>query len=76
MLEGDLAARGGVPLVPRHEVDEHEGRVVAGVGGKAGRIADTRASHAKALQSASIEGLTIHPVERVEEAISLVRSLM
>jgi DNA repair protein RadA/Sms len=24
----------------------------------------------------AIEGLTIHPVERVEEAISLVRSLM
>lgn len=28
--------------------------------GKAGRIADTRANHAKALQSAFIEGLTIH----------------
>ena len=26
--------------------------------GKAGRIADTRASHAKALQSAGIDGLT------------------
>lgn len=32
--------------------------------GKAGRIADTRASHAKALQSASIEGLTIHGLRR------------
>ena len=32
--------------------------------GKAGRIADTRASHAKALQSASINGLTIHGLRR------------
>jgi len=32
--------------------------------GKAGRIADTRASHAKALQSASIDGLTIHGLRR------------
>jgi len=32
--------------------------------GKAGRIADTRASHSKALQSASIEGLTIHGLRR------------
>ncbi len=32
--------------------------------GKAGRIADTRASHAKALQSAGIEGLTIHGLRR------------
>ena len=32
--------------------------------GKAGRIADTRASHQKALQSASIEGLTIHGLRR------------
>jgi len=32
--------------------------------GKAGRIADTRASHAKALRSASIEGLTIHGLRR------------
>lgn len=32
--------------------------------GKAGRIADTRASHAKALQSASIKGLTIHGLRR------------
>ena len=32
--------------------------------GKAGRIADTRASHAKALQSAVIEGLTIHGLRR------------
>ncbi|PZO18227.1 MAG: integrase [Burkholderiales bacterium] len=32
--------------------------------GKAGRIADTRASHAKALKSASIEGLTIHGLRR------------
>jgi integrase len=32
--------------------------------GKAGRIADTRASHAKALQSASIEALTIHGLRR------------
>jgi integrase len=32
--------------------------------GKAGRLADTRASHAKALQSASIEGLTIHGLRR------------
>ena len=32
--------------------------------GKAGRIADTRASHAKALQSAAIEGLTIHGLRR------------
>ncbi|UUZ67365.1 integrase family protein [Polaromonas sp. P2-4] len=32
--------------------------------GKAGRIADTRASHAKALQSAGIDGLTIHGLRR------------
>ncbi|MEO6320214.1 MAG: integrase family protein [Polaromonas sp.] len=32
--------------------------------GKAGRIADTRASHSKALQSAAIEGLTIHGLRR------------
>ena len=32
--------------------------------GKTGRIADTRASHAKALQSAAIEGLTIHGLRR------------
>lgn len=32
--------------------------------GRTGRIADTRASHAKALQSASIEGLTIHGLRR------------
>ena len=32
--------------------------------GKAGRIAETRASHAKALQSAGIDGLTIHGVRR------------
>lgn len=32
--------------------------------GKAGRITDTRASHAKALKSASIEGLTIHGLRR------------
>jgi integrase len=32
--------------------------------GKAGRIADTRASHTKALQSASIDGLTIHGLRR------------
>jgi integrase len=32
--------------------------------GKAGRIADTRASHTKALLSAGIEGLTIHGLRR------------
>jgi integrase len=32
--------------------------------GKAGRIADTRASHAKALKSAGIESLTIHGLRR------------
>ena len=32
--------------------------------GKAGRITDTRNSHAKALQSAAIEGLTIHGLRR------------
>ena len=32
--------------------------------GKAGRIADTRASHAKALQCAGIDGLTIHGLRR------------
>ena len=32
--------------------------------GKTGRIADTRASHSKALQSAAIEGLTIHGLRR------------
>jgi integrase len=32
--------------------------------GKAGRIADTRASHTKALQSAAIDGLTIHGLRR------------
>ena len=32
--------------------------------GKAGRITDTRASHAKALQSAAIDGLTIHGLRR------------
>ena len=31
---------------------------------KAGRISDTRSSHAKALQSAGIEGLTIHGLRR------------
>lgn len=33
-------------------------------GGKTGRIADTRASHSKALASAGIEGLTIHGLRR------------
>jgi len=33
-------------------------------GSKSGRITDTRASHAKALQSAAIEGLTIHGLRR------------
>jgi integrase len=32
--------------------------------GKAGRIADTRKSHTRALQSAGIEGLTIHGLRR------------
>ena len=32
--------------------------------GKAGRITDARASHAKALQSAAIDGLTIHGLRR------------
>ena len=32
--------------------------------GKAGRIADTRASHAKAMQSAGIDNLTIHGLRR------------
>jgi integrase len=32
--------------------------------GKAGRIADTRASHTKALLSAGVEGLTIHGLRR------------
>jgi integrase len=32
--------------------------------GKVGRIADARASHAKALRSASIDGLTIHGLRR------------
>ena len=32
--------------------------------GKAGRIAETRASNAKALQSAGIDGLTIHGLRR------------
>ena len=32
--------------------------------GKAGRIADTRASHSRALKSAAIEGLTIHGLRR------------
>ena len=32
--------------------------------GKAGRITDTRASHAKALHSAAIDGLTIHGLRR------------
>lgn len=32
--------------------------------GKVGRIADARSSHAKALQSASIDGLTIHGLRR------------
>lgn len=32
--------------------------------GKTGRIADTRASHAKVLQSAAIKGLTIHGLRR------------
>jgi integrase len=32
--------------------------------GKAGRITDTRASHARALQSAGIERLTIHGLRR------------
>lgn len=32
--------------------------------GKAGRITDARASHAKVLQSAAIEGLTIHGLRR------------
>ena len=32
--------------------------------GKAGRIAGTRASHAEALQSAGIDGLTIHGLRR------------
>ncbi len=32
--------------------------------GKSGRIADTRASHSKALESAGIDGLTIHGLRR------------
>ena len=32
--------------------------------GKAGRIADARASHTKVLQSAAIDGLTIHGLRR------------
>lgn len=32
--------------------------------GKAGRISDTRASHANALRSAAVEGLTIHGLRR------------
>jgi integrase len=38
--------------------------VVSASTGKAGRIADTRASHTKALLSAGIEGLTIHGLRR------------
>lgn len=40
------------------------GRYVFASTGKTGRITDTRASHAKALQSAAIEGLTIHGLRR------------
>ncbi|PIG09466.1 integrase family protein [Comamonas sp. 26] len=40
------------------------GQYVFASTGKAGRITDTRASHAKALQSAAIEGLTIHGLRR------------
>ncbi|WP_127807135.1 integrase family protein [Hydrogenophaga sp. NH-16] len=42
----------------------HSNEFVFASTGKAGRIADTRASHAKALQSASIKGLTIHGLRR------------
>ncbi|WP_213957136.1 integrase family protein [Variovorax sp. dw_954] len=38
--------------------------VFASTSGKTGRIADTRASHSKALQSAGIDGLTIHGLRR------------
>jgi integrase len=39
-------------------------RFVFASSGKAGRIADARASHARALQSAGIESLTIHGLRR------------
>lgn len=42
----------------------HSNEFVFASTGKAGRIADTRASHAKALQSAAIKGLTIHGLRR------------
>ena len=38
--------------------------VFASTSGKTGRIADTRASHSKALESAGIDGLTIHGLRR------------
>lgn len=44
--------------LPRH------GPYVFASTGKAGRITDTRASHARALQSAGIERLTIHGLRR------------
>lgn len=40
------------------------GSFVFASSGKAGRIADARSSHAKALRSAAIEGLTIHGLRR------------
>lgn len=40
------------------------GEFVFASASKSGRIADARASHTKALQSAGIEGLTIHGLRR------------
>ena len=42
----------------------HTNEFVFASTGKAGRIADTRASHTKALQSAGIDSLTIHGLRR------------
>jgi integrase len=63
-----LALIGAVPLFP------HLAQLLATLprsnpyvfasASKTGRIADTRASHAKALQSAAIDGLTIHGLRR------------
>lgn len=53
-------------MLPRGRNDDGTASpyVFASSAGKSGRIADARASHAKALQHANIDGLTIHGLRR------------
>lgn len=53
-----------IPLSPYMAQLPRVGPYVFASTGKTGRITDTRNSHAKALQSAAIDGLTIHGLRR------------